>query len=520
MPPCHITVAGLVNDAAYHAAAATAEALSAQRDGVTISVSAMWQTDWDAYVAERVLTLEGATEHNSSPIVYFNGSSYIGGLQQFVDWAADNYDFEELFEAAKYAEVAREATKAMMTSTGHQFAYVDFSTGAKSPSRVVIELFTDVCPVASENFLALCAGGYVGTLVHRVVKGGWVQMGDTSKGSSGAGGAASKAVAGDNGFFEDESFAISHAKKGIVGMASTGPHTNGSQFYVTLKNLECLDRKRVAFGQVVTGLPVIEATQDVPSLNQRPTSDVKIAAAGEFTVEMVELSTGLSTINQLKANGIDMRRPRTRVAEERKAKLAQVFRSTDEDGSGAISVKEFIKALDTPGSALAELFGVYGSGGSSNGARAHVIELFSTMDSDGSGTIDEKEFCATAEVAFGLERKRRRKMRMGAAEMGAADLRRPATKRKNTDLRRPKTKKKALEMLFAMADTSGDGAVSLNELMALMDREPAVMKESFPKHWNQIPQLFSLLDADRSGLVTLAEFLYGGMKLLQQPGRG
>ena len=46
----------------------------------------------------------------------------------------------------------------------------------------------------------------------------------------------------------DEDFSIPHSKRGIVGMANKGRHTNGSQFYITLQPAPWMDTKYVAFG--------------------------------------------------------------------------------------------------------------------------------------------------------------------------------------------------------------------------------------------------------------------------------
>jgi len=46
----------------------------------------------------------------------------------------------------------------------------------------------------------------------------------------------------------DENFVISHDRRGIVGMANKGRHTNGSQFYITLQPAKWMDTKYVAFG--------------------------------------------------------------------------------------------------------------------------------------------------------------------------------------------------------------------------------------------------------------------------------
>ena len=46
----------------------------------------------------------------------------------------------------------------------------------------------------------------------------------------------------------DENFIMSHDRRGIVGMANKGRHTNGSQFYITLQPAKWMDTKYVAFG--------------------------------------------------------------------------------------------------------------------------------------------------------------------------------------------------------------------------------------------------------------------------------
>lgn len=52
--------------------------------------------------------------------------------------------------------------------------------------------------------------------------------------------------------FLDENFSIPHNKRGVLGMANKGRHSNGSQFYITLQPAPYLDRKYVAFGYVCT----------------------------------------------------------------------------------------------------------------------------------------------------------------------------------------------------------------------------------------------------------------------------
>ncbi|KAK7808519.1 hypothetical protein U0070_003156 [Myodes glareolus] len=80
--------------------------------------------------------------------------------------------------------------------------------------------------------------------------------------------------------FEDENFSIPHNKRGVLGMVNKGHHTNGSQFYVTLQAAPYLDKKYVAFGQLIEGTEVLKQLELVPTENERPTLLCSIADSG------------------------------------------------------------------------------------------------------------------------------------------------------------------------------------------------------------------------------------------------
>ncbi|CAE7445401.1 unnamed protein product [Symbiodinium microadriaticum] len=65
------------------------------------------------------------------------------------------------------------------------------------------------------------------------------------------------------GKFADENFRMRHVKAGLLSMANAGPNTNGSQFFITLKATPHLDGKHVVFGEVVRGLNVLRAMENV-----------------------------------------------------------------------------------------------------------------------------------------------------------------------------------------------------------------------------------------------------------------
>jgi len=118
-----------------------------------------------------------------------------------------------------------------------------------------VELWSKEAPLACRNFVQLCMEGcYDGCIFHRVIKDFMAQTGDPT--GTGTGGASvyeegGPEGAGPQGIFKDEfNGRLRFIHRGLLGMASNGPHTNGSQFFVTLGNCEWLDRKHTIFGKI------------------------------------------------------------------------------------------------------------------------------------------------------------------------------------------------------------------------------------------------------------------------------
>jgi cyclophilin family peptidyl-prolyl cis-trans isomerase len=65
-------------------------------------------------------------------------------------------------------------------------------------------------------------------------------------------------------------------------MANHGPHTNASQWFITLRPLASFDSKFVSFGRVIAGLATIRTIAEVPAKNQRPIAPVVISNCGVF----------------------------------------------------------------------------------------------------------------------------------------------------------------------------------------------------------------------------------------------
>ena len=147
--------------------------------------------------------------------------------------------------------------------------------------RIEFELFKNHVPKTSENFRCLCTGEknlhYKNSIFHRIIKDFAISGGDFEN-NDGTGG---KSIYGKT--FEDENFYYAHNKEGILTMANSGKNSNGSQFFITLKETPWLDGKNVVFGRVIKGMDVVYEIAEVETDGQnKPEEEVKIVDCGEI----------------------------------------------------------------------------------------------------------------------------------------------------------------------------------------------------------------------------------------------
>jgi len=144
------------------------------------------------------------------------------------------------------------------------------ATITTSHGDVVIDLFNEESPVTANNFAYLARQGfYDGTVVHRVVPGFVVQMGDpTGTGSGGPG----YRFADELGAARERGY-----PRGTVAMANAGKDTNGSQFFICLDDVG-LPPAYAVFGEVVEGMDTVDRIASVRLRGERPKEPVTVEA--------------------------------------------------------------------------------------------------------------------------------------------------------------------------------------------------------------------------------------------------
>lgn len=128
---------------------------------------------------------------------------------------------------------------------------------------IELHLFADIAPLAVENFTTHVKNGYYdGIAFHRIIKGFMIQGGDPTE--SGMGG---ESIWG--GKFKDEFQGKVFDKAGILAMANAGPHTNGSQFFITTNATPWLNGYHTIFGEVSKeSMATLKKLESVPTLGR------------------------------------------------------------------------------------------------------------------------------------------------------------------------------------------------------------------------------------------------------------
>jgi cyclophilin family peptidyl-prolyl cis-trans isomerase len=91
--------------------------------------------------------------------------------------------------------------------------------------------------------------------------------------------------------FKDElNSKLLHSGRGVVSMANSGPHTNGSQFFILYKSAAHLNFKHTVFGMVVGGITTLSTMEKVPvDDDDRPLVSMILFVSSAFSYIILRL---------------------------------------------------------------------------------------------------------------------------------------------------------------------------------------------------------------------------------------
>ncbi|CCD64414.1 Peptidyl-prolyl cis-trans isomerase 8 [Caenorhabditis elegans] len=201
---------------------------------------------------------------------------------------------------------------------GNKRAFFDISINGEPAGRIVFSLWNHCCPRTVENFRAFCTGelgkmnghyaSYQGSVFHRVIKGFMIQGGDITHGN----GTGGYSIYGRT--FDDENLALKHKKPYLLSMANRGPDTNGSQFFITSEEVPHLDGKHCVFGEVIKGVEVVKAIENLETGNEdKPVCKVEITHCGEMVRKGDVVGNAGAAASEPEPTGVKMEdEPKTR----------------------------------------------------------------------------------------------------------------------------------------------------------------------------------------------------------------
>lgn len=140
---------------------------------------------------------------------------------------------------------------------------------------ITVEMWPDVAPGTVDNFVKLAKKGfYNGLTFHRIIPGFMIQ-----------GGCPQGTGTGGPGYHIKAEFSNRKHTRGVISMArSQDPNSAGSQFFIMHQAAPHLDGQYTCFGQVVSGIEVVDKIAAVPLRNSQTGQPAQAPKINSITV--------------------------------------------------------------------------------------------------------------------------------------------------------------------------------------------------------------------------------------------
>lgn len=262
----------------------------------------MLNVDWSQYLTKIRRTIGGKSLYSQKPVAIFINKKYIGDDDDLIEFIKKDFFFSITtnLEILTHRKLKDHIVK--LTETGRRLAYLTIEIDNKYIGALLFLLYTDLVPITCNNFLRRCTRSrctYENRPIHRIAKSGWIQ----------GGGWNMKHV-----HMPCENYIVPHDRRGVLSMSNSEKHTNNStQFIISLVPTPWMDYKYVAFGQLIQGEEVLYAIENVPTIYEYPSKNIRIVHCGEYSLDRTqtvpdknveEVESFLSTMPPDKLTGV------------------------------------------------------------------------------------------------------------------------------------------------------------------------------------------------------------------------
>jgi cyclophilin family peptidyl-prolyl cis-trans isomerase/protein-disulfide isomerase len=215
--------------------------VTARAEELELDTAQFW-TDFNS--SETIERVQNAAQEGEEigiprlPFFLLNGQIYSG--------ATDYESFSQIINLIELGERQFTECPPILLKEGKQY----FATLHTEKGDIVLLLFPEKAPMAVNSFVFLAQQGWFDNITfHRVLPGFVAQTGDPSGTGQGNPGYT---------FNNEIDPSLKFDQAGLVGMANSGPDTNGSQFFITYGPAPHLNDSYTIFGRVLDGMDVLE----------------------------------------------------------------------------------------------------------------------------------------------------------------------------------------------------------------------------------------------------------------------
>lgn len=236
----------------------------------------MLNVEWEEFLTKLKRRYGDGMWGITRSVVVFNNDEFLGDDKTLVNYVLKKYQFSFSFDWYEVGKCHLIDTFQNIMDKFRNLTYMTIAINGRVVGSLLFELYSDVVPLACENFLNKCkdpVAGYSGTPVHRIVKNSWIQCGGWN--------IPEKPMRCEN-------YVVPHDRRGILCTTNDGRHKNNtSQFFITLAPTPWMDGRYVAFGQLLQGEEVLKHIEAVPTYYEAPKYPITIELSGEVTLDRI-----------------------------------------------------------------------------------------------------------------------------------------------------------------------------------------------------------------------------------------